>query len=261
MNNIQQRINEINTNGYDLDFSNVFNASIENYKKIAINAGIAFILFSIILGIIVMSLIGGIFGFSSFATTMTNFNLMNFSAIGIIGYLVFVVLITALIQPFYAGIVKMAFLADENQEFSIGTATEYYKGDYFKEIFIATILITGISASLNMLLEYTGIFFVGALITYITAFFTFLVNPLIIFGNLKAVEAIKTSFMVVTKQAPVLIGLLFVSLIMCCLGFIGLCIGVFFTFPFIFSVYYIIYKQIFGLNPTSEIDEIGAFQE
>lgn len=261
MNNIQQRINEINAKGYKLDFSNVFNESIENYKKIAINAGIAFLLFSIIIGVFLSSLIGGIFGFSSISTTLTNFSLLNFSAVAIIGYLVAIIFFAGLIQPFYAGIVKMAFQADENQVFSIGTSFEYYKGVHFKEIFIAGVLTTAVGTIFNMLLETIGIFFVGNLITYLVAFFTFLVNPLIIFGNLKAIEAIKTSFIVVTKQAPVLIGLLFVSLVVCCLGIIGLCIGVFFTFPFIFSVYYIIYKQIFGIISTSEINEIGTFQD
>ncbi len=261
MSNIQQKLNEISVSGYKLDFSDVINAAIENYKKIAMNAGIAFLLFFIVFGIIVLSVIGGYYGFSSFATTMAGFNLLNFSVMEQLIYLVFVVLISSIISPLYCGLLKMAQLADQNQEFTIGTALDFYKGKFFKEIFIAAVLISLGSTILNMLAEYSSVFFIGGLIAYIIAFFTFLVNPMIIFGNLKAVEAIKASFMVVGKQVPVLIGLLIVSLIMCCLGFIGFCIGVFFTFPFIFSVYYIIYKQIFGINPTSEIEEIGAFQE
>ena len=44
MSNIQQKLNEISVSGYKLDFSDVINAAIENYKKIAMNTGIAFLL-------------------------------------------------------------------------------------------------------------------------------------------------------------------------------------------------------------------------
>lgn len=261
MNNIQQKINEIQTNGYNLDFSEVFNAALENYKKIALNAGLALLLFSIVLGVFGASIVGGIFGFSSFSSTLTNFNLVNFSAVGIFGYLLSVVIIAAITAPFNAGIIKMAFLADENQEFSLANAFDYYKGNYFKELFLAALLVALITVSLNMLLEYTNTFLVGKLLTYVISFFTLLINPLIIFGNLKAVDAIKASFMIVSKQIPVLLALVIVAIIISCLGIIGLCIGVFFTIPFIFSVYFMIYKQIFGIATVSEIEEIGSFQE
>ncbi len=251
MNNIQQKIQEIKTKGYDLDFSNVINASIENFKKIAMTAGIAFIIFTIVLGFIFITLMGGFYGFSSLSSVMTNFNVANFSLFESLIYLLLMVIIGAIVAPFYAGILKIAFLADQNLEFSVGTSFEYYKGIYFKEIIIAAALIALIGSGLTTLSELSGGSFFSGLFTYLIAFLTILVNPLIIFGKLNAIESIKASVMVVGKQIPVLIGLLIVSLIISCLGLIGLCIGIFFTLPFIFSVYYVIYKQIFGVTSTS----------
>jgi hypothetical protein len=261
MNNIQQRIQEIKTKGYDLDFSDVFNQTIENYKKIAILGGMSFIIFSIFIGMI----FGGGFvllsGANSMAENLANFNISSFSIVDLLIYLVTLVFISCITAPFYSGILKMAYLADQNEEFDIGTATEYYKGNYFKELVTSSAIISLFSVGLTVLLEKAGIPFVGAFLSYVISFMMFFVNTLIIFGNLKAIEAINASLVVVSKKIPLLIALIVVALVICFLGFIGLCIGIFFTMPFIFSMKYIIFKNIFDLKQVSEIDEIGAFQE
>jgi hypothetical protein len=41
----KNRIEEIKANGYQLDFSNVFNLAFENYKKIALYAGSLILVF------------------------------------------------------------------------------------------------------------------------------------------------------------------------------------------------------------------------
>ncbi len=261
MNNIQQRINEIKINSFDLDFSDVFNQTIENYKKIVIFAGMSFLIFSIIIGMIFGS---GFLFFSSansMAENLANFNVQSFSVTGLIIYFVSLVFISSIVAPFYSGILKMAHLAEQNQEFNIGTAFEFYKSQYLKELIISGVIISLFSVGITILLEKSGIPLVGGFLTYAISFGTVFVNPLIVFGNLKAMEAINASFIIVTKKMPLLLGLLIVALIICCLGIIGLCIGIFFTMPFIFSMIYIIYKSIFDFKLTSEIDEIGAFQE
>lgn len=261
MSNIQHRILEIKTKGYELDFSNVFNETLENFKKIAIVGGMAFLIFSIILGII----FGGGFvffaGANSMAENLANFNIQNFSIVSLLIYFVALVFIACIVAPFYSGILKMAYLADHNQEFNIGTAFDYYKGSYFKELITSSAIISLFSVGITILLEKMGIPIVGGFLTYAISFGMVFVNPLIIFGNLKAIEAINASLVLVLKQAPLLLGLLIVALIICCLGFIGLCIGVFFTMPFIFSMEYVIYKNIFDFKEVSEIDEIGSYQE
>jgi len=42
------------------------------------------------------------------------------------------------------------------------------------------------------------------------------------------------------------------------LGIFGLCIGIFFTLPLLFSMEYSIYSAIVGIESKSEIEEIGT---
>jgi len=42
------------------------------------------------------------------------------------------------------------------------------------------------------------------------------------------------------------------------LGIFGLCIGIFFTWPFKYSMNYTIYKTIVEIEDTSEIEEISG---
>ena len=48
MEKINQKIAYLKTNGYELQFENVFNKAFENYKKIALYAGLAILVFGFI---------------------------------------------------------------------------------------------------------------------------------------------------------------------------------------------------------------------
>lgn len=257
----RERIEEIKREGYDIDFGDVFNKSFEIYKRIALNAGIAIILFAIVMIGIVLGIVGVYAGFGSFSQSMTGFNPLNFSIIGIIAYIAGTVLFSAILSPFFAGIIKMADLANKQEDFSIGTVFDYYKSAYFKELFIATALISVFSVVISTISEGVGAGYVGTIVTCIISFFTFLAVPLIIFGNLNAIDAIKGSFTIVSKQILVLLGLIIVAIIIMFLGIIGFCIGIFFTMPFVYANYYAIYDAIIGTEKKDELDEIGMHLE
>ena len=110
-------------------------------------------------------------------------------------------------------------------------------------------------SGLSLLLDYTGIKFVGSLIAVTLSFLTFLSIPLIVFGNLKAIESLKSSIAIVSKQPLVLLGLLIVAGIASMVGFIGCLVGIFFTIPFIYSMNYAIYSAIIGFDSNSELEE------
>lgn len=261
MNRTLQRLEEIKLNGFSLDFSDIFNQTIENYKKIALNAGLAFLLLSVIMGVVFGSAFGFIYGTASLTETLTNFNIQNFSTLALITYIFAVALISAFTAPFYAGILQMANLADQNQEFSIQTAFFHFKSKYFKDLVISSVVVALVTVGISVIFETISSRFIGGFITYAITFMVFMTKPLIIFGNLNAIDSIKASLLLMGKQIPVLAGLLIVSILMIFLGLIGLCIGIFFTFPFIFSLQFIIYKNILGVNSVSEIEEIGNFIE
>jgi uncharacterized membrane protein len=157
-----------------------------------------------------------------------------------------------------AGFYKMAHLAETNADFGIGNLFDYYKTKHFKELFVSAILIALITTGLSLLFEYLGYKFIGGLLTYFISFLTFLVVPIIIFSDAKAIDAITLSAKLTLKQPFILLGLLIVSIVFAFLGLIGFCIGMFFTIPFMFSTIYTIYIQIMPIEEKSSIDEIGV---
>ncbi|HMK07204.1 MAG TPA: hypothetical protein VK476_06720, partial [Flavobacterium sp.] len=214
-------------------------------------------LFMVILIGVGLAAFSMIWGFGSMTETMAGFNVTNFSAVGTVIYILVTSLFGGLTAPFTAGIIKMSHCAATKQDFSIGTAFDYYKSPYFKEIFIAAVIIALFTNGANVGLQQLDLPFVAIIPSCIIALLCILTIPLIIFGQLTAVEAIQASAMLVSKQIFPIIGLLIVSLIIACLGLIGFCIGMFFTIPFLYACYYCIYDEIIGAEFKSELDEIG----
>lgn len=251
----KEKIEEIKNNGYQLDFGNVFNHAFENYKKIALYAGLMIFVFSVLIGILLAGAVIFTFGVSVLSEkSLENLKNENFSGISLLVYVVGAIVLSCLLSPFPAGLIKMADCGEKDEEFHVSTILTYYKAPYFKELVISTIVISMLSSGLSALIDYTGIKIVGSLISIIVSFFTFLTIPLIIFGDLKAFDAIKSSVIIVSKQPLVLLGLLVVSIIGSMVGFIGCCIGVFLTIPFMYSMYYAIYVAIIGVDSENELE-------
>ena len=149
----------------------------------------------------------------------------------------------------------MAHCAEKDEEFHVSTMFEFYTAPYFKELFLATFIVSLVNGVLSSAINYFQIPLLGFVITVAFSLFTIMMIPLIIFGKLKALEAIETSIMIVSKQPLVLLGLIVVGSIASMVGFIGCCIGVLFTIPFMYSLYYAIYNQIIGITTDNELEE------
>lgn len=255
MNTTQNRIERIKNNGYELDFGIVFNHAFENYKKIALYGGLVLFVFFFLLSIVAFGAIIAIFGSAATLEFLKPENLrpevLSLSTLIIISAVS--VLIGSSLSPFTAGLIKMAYCAERDEEFHVSTMFEFFKAPYFKELFIATLLVSTVSSTLSVIIDYAQIPILGFVNTLTVSLFTILMIPLIIFGKLKAVEAIQTSLMIVSKQPLILLGLIVVGTFAIMVGLIGCCIGIFFTFPFIYSLYYVIYSEIIGFE--TEIDQ------
>lgn len=256
---INDRIEAIKSNGYSLDFGSVFESAFENYKKIVWYAGLMLLVFSILISITgVMGLIYyiGIENLEAFGEKMKQFSAQTDIPLDVsIKLNAGLILISALINPFMAGFLKMADCGEKGEEFHVSTMFTYYKSPYFLNIFIAILLITSISTGLSILLEQAGIAFMATLISMIISFVTFLTIPFIVFGKLNAIDAIQSSIAIVSKQPLVLLGLIIVAGIFAVLGIFGFCIGIFFTMPFLYSMNYVIYKTIIGIDSENETDD------
>ena len=254
---VQNRIEEIKKNGYDLDFGNVFNHAFENYKKIALYGGLIIFVFFVLLCILAFGILIAIFGAPAIADFLKPENLQteNISVTTLLIITGASALTSCLLSPFPAGLIKMAYCAEKDEEFHVSTMFEFYKAPYFKELFVATFLVSLASSIISTIINYAQIPVLGFVVTVTVSLFTIMLIPLIIFGKLKAIEAIQTSILVVSKQPLVLLGLIIIGSIGVMVGFIGCCIGIFFTFPFMYSLYYAIYSDIIGFENEFEFEE------
>jgi hypothetical protein len=259
---VKERIEAIRINGYELDFGTVFEHAFENYKKLALYAGLMLLVFFVVLSILFM--IGmisyiGVENMEDFSKKMTQFSELKEKPLDIVLQInAVMILLSGLLNPFMAGFFKMADCAEKGEEFHVSTMFTYYKSPYFANIFVSIFIITLVNTGLSILLELAGLTIIGTLISLTLSFVTFLVVPLIVFGKLNAVEAIKSSIIIVSKQPLVLLGLIIVALIASAIGIFGFCIGILFTMPFIYSMNYVIYSSIIGIDLTEVIDVIDT---
>lgn len=259
MNSTLNQIEQIKKYGYTLDFSNVFNHAFENYKKIALYAGL------ILLILFILSFFIGGLGFVFYygAENLNKDFIESFanqqpSIINLTIYTGAATIITALFSPFTAGFLKMADAADKDVTFNVSTLFTYYRPNYFFKIFLATLLIGLATSLISVVLNYFGIMVLDTVISVIISLFTSLTIPLIIFGGLQVSDALQSSILIVSKQPLTIILLFIVAGIASMVGFIGCCIGVVFTIPFTYSVTYAIYSAILGTDDHADsIDSIG----
>ena len=250
MNDKKNKIEALKANGYQLEFEDVFNLAFENYKKIALYAGLMIFVFSILLCILVATGMISYLGVTAFINMMKpeNLNVEAMSENTKVILMVASIGISCLLSPFPAGLIKMAYCAQKDEEFHLSTVFSYYAAPYFKQLVIATLLIGIFSSTLTSAVAYLGIQYLEIVFSTLITFITMLVIPLIVFSDLKATEAITSSIVLVFKQPLTLLGLFVVSSIASIIGIFGCCVGIFFTIPFMYSLYFALYSKIVGFD-------------
>lgn len=254
---MKDRIDQKVQNGYSLDLGKIIENSFETYKKTFLISGVAIILIGIVAIILYAGYFGILYGFGNFAETMTQIeaNALNTTTQiinGIVG-----ALFGALFAPILAGFIYVNHLAKTNKEFGISTFFDFYKSPTLKDIIIAQVIITialNAIATLLIITNHTLIAFFVQLIIYLLTYFTM---PLIIFGEQNYMDAILKSTKLFFKQPLIIFVAFLIGVIGSMVGFIVLCIGLFFTLPYYFSIVYATYENGIGLEENSPIDEIG----
>lgn len=257
----KEKLEQIKKDGYNLEFGDVLSQTFNNYQKIVWISGAGLLLLAVVFFGIVIGLAGVFIGLDAFGRNMADFNIQNFTAAGIIVTLIGGAIAIALVKPFYAGILRVAHHADVRKEFDFSTLFYYYKSEYLKEIVISGIIIGIFSNGISTALEVSGIPFVGSIISYLILLLMLFTTPLIIFGNLKAIEAIQGSLMLVSRNFFIILALMLLALVLAMFGVIAFCIGILFSAPIIFSMQYIIYANAIGIEDKNELDDIGISSE
>ncbi|MCG9792674.1 hypothetical protein [Flavobacterium algicola] len=246
----KDKIEQLKSQGYELNFENTFNQVLGNYKKIALYAGFMILVF----GVLLISLIyGGLlsyFGAEKIIEIAKPENLTpeKLTKEFFIIYNILAILLSCLISPFAAGFIKMAYCADHDEEFNVSTIFAYYKFPMFIKLFTATLLIAVFNWILASGFEAIGIASFGIVVSLLVSLFTALKTPMIIFSNLGVIESIMTSVSLISKQAFTIMGLILVCALFSLVGLLGLGIGIIFTLPIMYSLYYILYKEIIGFD-------------
>ncbi|MCL9805365.1 hypothetical protein NAT51_07520 [Flavobacterium amniphilum] len=230
------------------DIGNAFNDAFEIYKKIALPAGSALLIISTILVIIAM--VASRFLVNnpeSLLDEIKNLKPENLPLHGKLIYMGVITIINVLTAPFIAGLLKMAFDADHNEEVKFSTIGYYVNSSRFIHIVLNVALLTlfniGLDISLNSLLPGIGKF-IGMLITIPLSILTFISLPLIIFRNLNAIEALSKSIQLISQKFFLVLVLFILVNILALTGFLALCIGIIFTLPIIYAMQYVIYKSL-----------------
>ncbi|PRZ21696.1 hypothetical protein [Flavobacterium granuli] len=254
MKSVANRIEEIKSNGYQLNFDAVINSAFENYKKIALYAGLMLFVFMVFFGLIASTALISFVGIDNLnPENIKQYSPENLTGIPLLIYMAINIFVSVLIAPFLSGFYKMADCAKKDIEFHVSTMFEYYKSPYLMEICLATFVLLLFNSGLSMLFETNGYAIIGAIIGALISFFSFLTVPLIVFGKLGAIAAIKSSFIIIYKKPLTLLALVIIAIIGALVGFIGCCIGIFFTIPFLYSMYYTVYNEIIGYESDSEL--------
>ena len=114
MNLLKDRLQDIEKNGYQLDFGNVFNHAFENYKKIALYAGLVLFVFTILFGVFAIGTLITFWGIDLITQKLNPENLKseNLTGSSLFIYSGVILLMACLLTPFQAGFLKMADCAD-----------------------------------------------------------------------------------------------------------------------------------------------------
>lgn len=257
MKSTQEKLEEIKRKGYNLEFGDVFNDSIEIYKKVIWITGFAFFILTAAFLVLYFAIIALFFSTGDFINTMTEISLMENSVTFMVYTMLIAIVVSVGVSPMYAGVLEVCHNAKNNKEFDISTIFKHYKSSYLKEILISSLLIVITTSLIADALTLLGLAFLGTIITYTLQFITLFTIPFIIFGNLKAIPAIQASLTLLSKNFIVIFGLMLVAVIIAFIGIIALCIGILFTLPIIYTTQYAIYNTAVGVEEHDELDDIG----
>lgn len=253
MKDIQKRLKAIETEGINISIFNLLSEASKIYPKIALMSGLASILVAIL-----FSVVGsfGLFLYTQDAkiivSFITNFDPLFLEIDDLITYLLVMSLGTGIFAIFSAGFIKMAADAYQDKLVLLSTAFTYFKKKACLQLFAAHFIISLLFTALSLYLQMEHLQYVALGVNWLISSLTVLVTPLIIFGNLTALRAIKSSIDIVNKQPLQVIAFFLLSSLLAGAGLLIFIVGVIFTLPFIYCAYFILYQKTVGYVEEKE---------
>ncbi len=169
----------------------------------------------------------------------------------------FALMVALIFAPITAGFYKICSAVAKGEPAEVGLIFSYYKQPYINPIVTAALLVSLVSVGITIIAQFLGMPFLAYPFSVIISVLTIFMYPLIIFRDYGASEAITDSIKIAGKHFFMILLLLVIGIICAMLGLIACIIGVLFTLPFMYTLYYAIYDGIIGDSEESEIDQIG----
>ncbi|EID72287.1 hypothetical protein [Imtechella halotolerans] len=157
-------------------------------------------------------------------------------------------LFATLLAPIQAGIMSICQKAGRGEIFGMGEVFSFYGSKYFGKIVSVTLLISLVSGLISWLLQMTGLNFLNFFFSAFINLFTVLSIPLIIFKEQNVNESITNSIIAVRQRFLITLGSVLIGTICAFIGIFLCGIGILFTIPFLYAVYYSVYHHIIDLE-------------
>ncbi|WP_375238955.1 hypothetical protein [Aurantibacter sp.] len=239
-----------------IDFGDVFNKSIELFKK-SWTHGLVLQLISmvIVLPIIIIMYVPIIMAAIESENGQLDPEVMSgmFAGFTVVSFLLFfvgILVISVVAQALQAGFFRILKRLDYNEPVKTSDLFYFLKGQYLGHI-ISIMLASLVISIIALLLCVLPLYYAVVPMSFFTLFFAF--NP-----ELSVSEIVKLSFSIGTKKWLITFGLVIVaSLLSSFVGFLMCGIGILITAQFTYHPIYFIYKEVIGFEDNEPLDEIG----
>ncbi len=241
-------------NAKPLDFGTIFDSSIKLYKELWLQGFL-----TILIGILISAPIFFLYGLllESLGLAVVNpaeagdfemEGLINFYGVSTL-YNIPVTIISGIITMALTAAFYRICLHKDKGESKSDDYFYFFKGEYLNKIVMLSLAHTGI-ATIAQMLCFVPYIYVCVPLMFFSVIFAF--------NSEKTVEEIiKLGFEIGNKKWLLSFGLLFVTVIVACLGLLACFIGVFFTISLVYFPAYVIYREVIGFEEDDEIMRIG----
>lgn len=242
---IQSKIN----NAPSLDFGDIFNESIQLFKKSWLYGFLLQIFVMIITSpfIIIMYMpmfvaaMASVENGETFDPNSMDAFFAGMSVLYMIGFFVGILIIAVLSLALNAGLYKVIKKLDYNEEVKVGDLFYFFKGNYIGKLIVIMLVTMGVSI-VTAILCYLPLIYAMVPLSFFMVIFAF--NP-----DLSVGDIVKLSFMLGNKKWLITFGLLVVSYIVLLILTIVTCgLGSLFLSAFMYHPIYLIYKKVVGFG-------------
>lgn len=267
----EQRLQEINRQGYELKFDEIFSLGFSLWKKVTLPIAGILLLLIIVVGItygLASSWINGMSFQEMLEMMQKNPEAYQKQAEGMdvkLRTMLFVACLTILLAPIGPGFMRMCYEADIRGGTHISTVFDYYKPKYWGRILAVSlfsfVLTSGAGLLFGMMGGVGSVF--NILFSVIVHVFVFFAVPLIIFAEADPIRALGISFKLGAKGFFPILGFSIIAGFVAVLGVFACCLGFLFSLSYVYVINYLAYRQAIGfeeLNPPAE-EEATPFTE